>query len=106
MLYGGSTGLWLAATLLGALVDVRQSLVGLLTLHTLPTRETFSLVRTLQVVLGSLAIVAGLGTGGTLDVDASGAVVGWAVAGCYEAARALLMLAMIWLHRGENLAKP
>lgn len=48
LLHAGAAGLWIAATVLGGLY-IRQSLVGLLCLHTLPTREAYSLVRTLQV---------------------------------------------------------
>ncbi|KAI7845483.1 hypothetical protein COHA_001031 [Chlorella ohadii] len=101
ILYGGSAGLWIAATLLGSLY-VRQSLVGLLTLHTLPTRETYALVRTLQVVLGSLAIVAGLALGGS----GLGGGLGWTLGGIYEAARLLLVAAVIVLHCHENIASP
>jgi hypothetical protein len=36
-----------AATVVGAF-NVRTNLVGLLNLHTLPSRETFTIVRTLQ----------------------------------------------------------
>lgn len=48
LLHASAAGLWIAATVLGGLY-IRQSLVGLLCLHTLPTREAYSLVRTLQV---------------------------------------------------------
>ena len=57
----------------------------------------------LQVVLGSLAIVAGLATGGSL-INTN--VQGWAVIGSYEVARLLLVAGFIMLHRRENIAKP
>lgn len=154
IVYAGDAGLWLAATVLGALY-IRQSMVGLLSLHTLPSRETYTVVRTLQVrgsfvalpenslaprvpgrmsfprapapslpaahllrlsqaalhsparctlqvVLGSLAIVMGLCVGGTTLSAAKG----WSVAGAYEALRLLLVGAMLALHRRENIAKP
>lgn len=58
--------------------------------------------QSLQVVLGSLAIVAGLCVGGT----SLSAAKGWSVAGAYEALRLLLVGAVLALHRRENIAKP
>ncbi|KAL4458945.1 hypothetical protein ABPG75_013810 [Micractinium tetrahymenae] len=101
VMYCGVAGLYIAATVVGAL-HVRTSMVGLLCLHTLPTRETFTLVKTLQVVLGSLVIVLGLAAGAC--TDSLGQI--WAAACCYEAARMALAAALVWLHRRENIAKP
>lgn len=55
-----------------------------------------------QVVLGSLAIVVGLGVGATTASRRSGAL----VAACYEVVRLPLVAGLIWFHRRENIAKP
>lgn len=124
-------------------------MVGLLTLHTLPSRVTFTAIKTLQVralvarsgapaslrfggitgpllppwyhpplpnsstisntytphaqvVLGSVTIVIGLATG----APNVGAATGWAITGTYEAARVVIVCAMLYLHRRENIATP
>jgi len=53
-------------------------------------------------VLGSLGIVLGLCVGGTSFSTAKW----WCVGGVYEAARLALVLAMLALHRRENIANP
>lgn len=55
-----------------------------------------------QVVLGSLAIVAGLALGGS---GLSGGL-GWSLAGVYEGVRLLLVAGVIVLHCRENIASP
>ena len=54
------------------------------------------------MVLGSLAIVAGLAVGGTCETYAEG----WALGGAYEALRLAAVAAVIVLHRRENIASP
>lgn len=56
----------------------------------------------LQVALGSLAIVVGLIMGGTLNNRTAGA---WVV-GVYEVLRLPMAAGLIWFHRRENLACP
>ncbi|KAL4459197.1 hypothetical protein ABPG75_014062 [Micractinium tetrahymenae] len=101
VMYGGVPGLYIAATVVGAL-NIRTNMVGLLTLHTLPTRETFTLIKTLQVVLGSLSIVLGLAFGGA---GGSPAEI-WAVVAVYEGLRLALAAVLLRTHRRENIAKP
>lgn len=45
--YGGSAATWVAATVVAAL-HVRTNMVGLLNLHTVPSREIFTIIRTMQ----------------------------------------------------------
>lgn len=68
--------------------------------HTLPS--PLSSILPPQVVLGSLAIVAGLALGGS----GLGGGLGWTLGGIYEAARLLLVAAVIVLHCHENIASP
>ncbi len=56
----------------------------------------------LQVVLGSLALVVGLVVGSNSDSS----VELWAVLGTYEALRIMLVAVMKLLHKQENIAKP
>jgi hypothetical protein len=54
---------------------IRTAVVGILTLHTLPTRETLAIVQLLQVVLGSLALAAG-GIAGSTSLHGASYVYG------------------------------
>jgi hypothetical protein len=54
------------------------------------------------VVLGSVTIVIGLASGAA-NV---GVAAGRTIAGTYEAARVVIVCAMLYLHRRENIATP
>lgn len=81
---------------------IRISVVGVLTLQTIPSRELLSAVTTLQVVVGSTAVASGAAFGYLLSTPWS-----WtATVGVIEAVRTCLVLLFIWLHRRENIATP
>jgi hypothetical protein len=70
----------------------------------MPSRETTSLVTTLQMVVGSLAV--GLGTVAAWQMDKSQAWLWITLAAVVEGIRLLVVVPFIRLHKKECLAGP
>jgi hypothetical protein len=92
-----------AATVINVL-SVRYSIKGLLSLHTMPSREIFLSVTTLQVMVGSIAVTVGAITNWKLQYNEQ-----WlwmTVIAIAEGLRLLTCIPFIRSHAKENLARP
>ncbi|KAI8107086.1 hypothetical protein M9434_001731 [Picochlorum sp. BPE23] len=92
-----------AATVINVL-SVRYSIKGLLSLHTMPSREIFLSVTTLQVMVGSIAVTVGAITNWKLQYNEQ-----WlwmTVIAIAEGLRLLTCIPFIRCHAKENLARP
>ena len=97
---------------------VRMHVVGLLQLHTLPSRETLSLAQCTQIFAGSVCIALGGLVGYALSKECSSepqvAHAGQdkcdlhfvALVSVFEGVRLALGALMLWLHKRENIAVP
>jgi hypothetical protein len=104
VIYGKSSAApILACTVLNFAV-VRYSVVGILNLHTMPSRETTSLVTTLQMIVGSIAV--GVGTTAAWQLNSSQIWLWVTLAAVVEGVRLLVVIPFVKLHQKENLATP
>ncbi|KAK9817284.1 hypothetical protein WJX72_012213 [[Myrmecia] bisecta] len=85
---------------------VRYHMAGVLTLHTLSSRQMLSIVLTMQTVVGSLAIGAGGVVGYLIGRGYGAKIIDLSLAGVGELARAGLVLLLIKWHRAEHIAIP
>jgi hypothetical protein len=104
IIYGNTSAAPIVAASVLNFAVVRYSVVGILNLHTMPSRETTSLVTTLQMVVGSLAV--GLGTVAAWQMDKSQAWLWITLAAVVEGIRLLVVVPFIRLHKKECLAGP
>ena len=114
-----------AAAVVPALGIVRVHVVGLMQLHTLPSRETLSLAQSGQIFTGSACIALGGLVGYAIDGTCAQACAAETLfsraAACapspctwqfllpvslLEAVRLALGALFLWLHRRENIAVP
>jgi glycogen synthase len=103
----GSPAVLLAGATALAFSVCRSVFVGVLMLHTLPSREALAAVTALQVVLGSAGIAAGVAVGWTLPHSTSADAAAWlGVTLGYEAARGAFVAGFLRAHRRENIATP
>ncbi|KAK9823356.1 hypothetical protein WJX72_002143 [[Myrmecia] bisecta] len=85
---------------------VRYHMAGVLTLHTLSSRQMLSIVLTMQTVVGSVAIGAGGVVGYLIGHGYGAKIIDLTLAGVGELARAGLVLLLIKWHRSEHIAIP
>lgn len=103
IVYAPSWATLLAATILNAF-SVRTQIMGVLSLHSLPSREVTLTVTNIQVILGSFAIA--LATIACWKLNKQQIWVWILISALFEIARLIAGIVFIGYHKKENLASP
>lgn len=85
---------------------VRIHIVGILTLHTLSSREMLTTVLSVQTLFGSIAIAAGGFIGYVVGLGPASVYADISIAGACEVLRFVFTGLLLWHHHVEHVALP